>query len=556
MTFNYRTVVNGRGYRFTLPCLGLPDPAGELVTIQVATSRKDPELLSTPSKPLDHPKSSISLTFGHHSTREIKHDGALWVLPILDVESDKDPHVFSVKVLRTPFTAPATRGDQQADRKDIVAAQPRSLLPGLSSASSTSTYSPSSSRPSTSSSSSSTTFGLHASPQTHICAHQGRSLIPVSLPGAELGLCVDCVKVKGVPRGNYLLEPDLHFEINEAFDHRLCWTKYVDSLPSGDPIPARLTDYEHAYHLQATPWAADVAQRTFFQLAQTSPTERCMLWKNLTTSNVGHPCTIVNNNQVFVNFALARDYQFQLKGVAGFVFIDGPALLKVVPKPSDYSCQPSAASSEASYFLNRSQLLIEQNGSSHLAIEPVARYIDSEEDSVLSILGQFASMMMQPSGKKLLFSSVPGPLPGLDDIYNVGIRLRDGGARFPISSSSSMGNKLYRDFQPPGDMLCHATFGEYGFGKELDEVEGKKTKQATIYGELPNGEALDLLLRVVEHKSGVYDELEYALRAQGNTEPVDEAEWQMLDPPIVDEWVVRYFLNLARLSYGRLARLL
>lgn len=267
-------------------------------------------------------------------------------------------------------------------------------------------------------------------------------------------------------------------------------------------------------------------------------------------TTVGQPCTI-SGGELFVNFSLPRDFQFRLPAVAALK--NGPALLKVEALPSGYSCQPSVASAEASYFLNRYRLFVEQGGRRYVACEPLGRCIEDGEDSVLSMIGQYASMAADSEDNKMIFCSVAGPkpMPGLDDAFNAGVRLRDGGARYPILSRGT-GSKARKSFKLPALTFQHAIFGDFASMRKIQTLaDGEATREVPLRAkELPPGQQ-DLVLRVVDHSRGMYTELEHVFRERGSFEPIAEDEWKPFGAHMVDEWVVNFFLNMARQSYGR-----
>lgn len=90
---------------------------------------------------------------------------------------------------------------------------------------------------------------------------------------------------------------------------------------------------------------------------------------------------------------------------------NGAARLKVIPNPPNYACQPAAASAEASYFLNRYQLLIEQNGKTFPALNSSAAYLPFNEEILLCLLGQAASASAPDSAAaRMVFEQHPPKL--------------------------------------------------------------------------------------------------------------------------------------------------
>lgn len=550
MSFHHRTVINGRGYRFTLPALGLPDPKGSWAVVQVATSMKDPDLVNVPEKPANGALPEMRFPDSQQHTQNVTHDGAIWILPIPSIEAKDDPYFFAIRVKRT------LSDWQRVDFKTSKAEPKKGKTKNATPPSPTSSDAPSSStsklrnrepisidQPGSLRNTLAEAELKRDKKKTNAQKQHKRPGVPMPLPGGGMGCCVDCIKIQGAARGNLLLEPDVHAEIQLDSNYGLRWIVYADTLPNGDRVPDRLVNHE-SFHAEDTPWAIVRRQRTFYHQAKTPPQVRAKLWAAFTGN--GQPCH-VQDGKLFVNFSLPRDYSFEVSNIR---LANGSALLKVVEKPEDYDCHPSAASAEASYFLHRYQLLVEQRGRQYSAIEPLARFIDGGEDSVLSMLGQYAQLEAgDPYKDRMIFCSVAGPkpIPGLDDLYNVGVRLRDGGARFEISSSSCI--------KMPGGPLHHTLFGEYHRMSSIkDEMDAKaaieEERHVRIRAQISAGQQ-DIVLRVVDQARGLYDELEYAFREKGSFESVREGEWKRFGTPMVDEWVVWFFLNMARQSYGR-----
>lgn len=576
MSFDHCTIVDGRGYRFTLPRLGLPDPQGEWVLIEGATSAANLEMVKVPPTPAN---STMRFPFGDCKTISVRHDGATWELPLLEAKGEVDPFFFKVRVRRVlatgeeaqekdePTTQPTTSSTDVSHKSaagvDSVASTLAATTLGASKTSSTKKAKTSRTPPKASISGSSGRKASTPSKTENPCTSASSAHLtpateptiqpppgaPQPKPACANGLCVDCTKHMGAARGNYRLDTLYDWKMNEILKHRLCWTKYVDVLPKGDCLPPEITSHP-SYKKQKGIWAVDLQQRTFYLLNSTPPDVRATAWLALTMPHVGLPCVIANN---VLGVDLAQPRGFYMPILGGAQLADGPALLKVVPiSPSRYACQPTAASTETSFFLNRFKLLVEQPGRQYAA-EPLGRPVHVAEDAVLSMLGQWAMAEGGAAGDKMAFCSVPGPLPGLDELHNVGIRLRDGGARLRIISKS----KDRKRIKLPGTVFFHALFGDEESldkmgDKKMAKPDAQKTKEVSLRSSsIPPGPQ-DLLLRVVDEPQGLFRELQYLFRQRGSFLPVKESEWKAMEAPMLDEWVVKYFLNIARQSFGRL----
>lgn len=595
MSFNYRTIVDGRGYRFTLPFLGLPDPYGDWVLIEVATSSTDLEMLKVPSKPINSSQlPSMRFPSGDCKTVSVKHDAAIWKLPVLGKAGDDDPAFFTVKAKRVPAaTAEAALDEAKAGSKSKASrnhaasagkeidADLRSLVSTLAATKLGNRSKPSTSKtassPHTSSTASSSdpvhdtsaassssssdseddssSSSNRPSPSRRGPERPSPSKAPKTKPACSDGLCTGCHNHMGASRANYRFDSEVDYDMNEIFKHRLRWTKYVDVLPKGDRVPIKITKRE-SYRKHRGSWCVNLEERTIYHLTSTPTHTRTMGWRALTRNQAGLPCTIAGNI-LGIDLGQPRLFVMLLTGVQ---LADGPALLKVVPKPAEYACQPLGASAEASYFLNRFKLVVKQKGRQSPACEPLARLVTINEEAILSTLAQWAmleSSSPSPSANKMVYSSIPGPSPGLGELLNVGIRLRDGGARLPIICRGGATSR--KRIKMPGVAFFHALFGDDELlWKLMDRPKSERgeemigTREVNLRVVVPTSGPHDLLLRVVDQADGLFEELQYAVRPQGSFKPVRESEWKRMEVPLVDEWVVSFFLNVARESFGHL----
>lgn len=109
----HQTMITPEGFLYALPKLGVPDPAGEWVRIQVAMgSKADCARLLEGSEVDEAPLRILDALCG---TIEIEHDGAVWFLPTslehLRSSTTSSVEAFSVKVHRLPASTvpPANR---------------------------------------------------------------------------------------------------------------------------------------------------------------------------------------------------------------------------------------------------------------------------------------------------------------------------------------------------------------------------------------------------------------------------------------------------------------
>lgn len=102
----HETVLDAQGYLFQIPCLGLPDPGGEWVTLRAAigTKKQCTSLLET-CKPTD---AKLCKPDGNYEVVEAEHDGAVWFFPMLRLlkGGSKKPELLSVNVRRQPISSP------------------------------------------------------------------------------------------------------------------------------------------------------------------------------------------------------------------------------------------------------------------------------------------------------------------------------------------------------------------------------------------------------------------------------------------------------------------
>lgn len=598
MAFEYTTFANGNGYLFLLPSLGLPDPAGEWVTIQAALTTNHLYALDAldKAKAMSSPRRMRSPS-GETVTVDVEHEGALWLLPILEArEGEGDPQVFTMRVRRvriqagdddegTTITEPETRDDSLSQAAtalslgDTSPATPRPTSPEAASSfrplspASASTVSlaladTSDDDDETSSSSESDSPSQSTTPHPQRRPQQTpmSPTIDISVPvgSRRYGETVITEEVAFGPLSrNIRYSRSLNW--GSHFHPTLLHLQYVDVLPRGDPLPD-----EKGRKLQResnTSWTVDFAKRTLYHKPAIPRAEREMIWRALLSSS-GLPCG-VGNGIITVDLGLGRHNFIRLPALQ---LRNGAAKLKVLPNPPDYACQPAGASAEASYFINRYQLVIEQGGKRFPAIPNLSgAYLDLNEEVLLCLLGQAAAATASSteSATRMVYAQQPQPFHGMTDLFNVGVRLRDGGSRYPVinaitskgsSGSSSSGKSRTRNrFLMPGTAMWHAMYGDFdnlGILKRRDERELDRTREGALRMKIPpqqeeeEGTKLDVVFRVKEQEQGACETLQCAFRKQGCFEAIKEEEWMVVGPREMDGWAVEFLVAMARESVG------
>ncbi|PWN25722.1 hypothetical protein BDZ90DRAFT_267678 [Jaminaea rosea] len=341
-------------------------------------------------------------------------------------------------------------------------------------------------------------------------------------------------------RGTYHLETGLN--VNSAFNNRINWVKYVDKVPKGDRVPLRAERADPRLVRKKPYWSADVENGTLSYITSMPAARRKPLWTTLTEPGAGLPCTIKGST---LEVTISKEHRIALP--AGHACTPGRALLKMVPvDASRYACQPSAASAEASYFLKHYQLILAQNGKQIPVCEPLSSYLDMELDTLLSILGEFASVEGRPG--KILYSVASEPHPSIAACHDVGVRLRDGGARFPIINKG----KDRKRIKMPSTAFLHSKWGTF---VNIPERDWHKEREVNLRIEVTGGQPQDLVLRVKRSLDGDYGYLEHAFRSRGSFEPIRDDEWKLFWNVATgggaEPWVGTFFLKIARLSFGR-----
>lgn len=98
MPSSNQSVIDKRGYIFSLPTLGLPDLAGEWVHVEVAIASKDAGILALNAGAYDAPR---RFPCSQDSVIDVEYEGAVWILPLCAPEkSANDTEVFTLKARR------------------------------------------------------------------------------------------------------------------------------------------------------------------------------------------------------------------------------------------------------------------------------------------------------------------------------------------------------------------------------------------------------------------------------------------------------------------------
>lgn len=564
-SFDYHTFVDGKGYLFTLPALGLPDPKGEWIELQGAMTRNQLDTMDALSKAKAKAsgKAILHCPASDCVTVDVEHQDALWLLPLLNMDGDADPQVFSVKVRRVMLPDKANSSGNAASQDPVanLAAQTGASL----SISSPPPNSPAATRAASPGPSEASTLGCPLSPASTLSSAldnttDDRNATARSSSSSDQDDSDSVIfsrllqprhnaPLAGIMSDEEVLGPLMknfryvraNFDWNYRFEPIVSHLKYVDTLPRGDPIPQEL---RQSHRQTGSNWAVDRQQGVLYHLPTLPLEARSLLWLALTKPSIGYPCQITNG-RIRVNIGLQHDTFLREKASSSSALRPGPGLLKAVPLPEGYSCQPSAASSEVSFFLNRYQLIVQQGERKTPAYEPLASYVEFNEELFLGILGQCASAAANAAGKDaaMPFCQHPPPLIGMSDLLNVAVRLRDGGARFPVIHKGPSRKRL----KMPGTSLWHGLYGDYGSMRKGMDTD--KEREVNLRMTMPTSKQ-DIILRVKDVPTGKFDVLQYALRSQGSFKPVGEEEWKKVELRHLDDWAIEFFLNIARESLG------
>lgn len=100
MPSSSKSVVDERGYVFCLPTLGMPDPAGEWVSIKVAMGTKEKAISLLNEGGYDAPR---RFACNRYKIVAVDYESAVWILPFCAPEKKaKDTETFTLKVRRLP----------------------------------------------------------------------------------------------------------------------------------------------------------------------------------------------------------------------------------------------------------------------------------------------------------------------------------------------------------------------------------------------------------------------------------------------------------------------
>lgn len=603
MNWSYRTASDGFGYCFQLPSLGLPDPDGEWVVVDAAVTTRDTSKIPYDAKVFSQP--CMRFPSKGIYTMPIKHEGAVWYLPMVDFHKsprmgrkEKKTEFFTVRVQRLPLSAHKESGiqtpprpstacssssstatldesdcDSSPTKVDSPAGAAASLVSSLSNVSlaSSSAYTSQTSSTalsSATSSSSRTKLSSSASPDSGDDGNASDSQSSVDIVVDRSGPSWETFKAQARKlnqktmdeegmspqqrahaarvleqfKGSHRFEP--HLDINgSGYKGRIRFMRYVNTLPKGDLPPAAALRVDPRLKNPLGYWSVSVENQTFYQLTQLLLDDRCKTWSLLTDPNKGGlPCIVSDTDVVTVKTGSGSTW-FRL--TCQPLKMDVPAVLKLRPNPPDYAWQPKASSAEASYIINNYQVIVEQEGRAQVALEFPGELLDVLTERFMTFLAECASGQGGPG--EIIYACQPT----LEDsermymnLYRVGIRLRDGGARFPVSTTG-----LGRSFTAPGVGEQLARFGTM---EKLNPTSPKWTvlKEVGLAIAVPPGPH-DIILRVVDAPQGKFREIEYVLRPRGSTKAIKDDEWKPFAVGKKDGWVLSYLCNLARLSFGR-----
>lgn len=593
---HYRKIINGVGYRFALPFLAPPPPSGHWANVTVAIFPKDAaNLLRAPPSSADKAVPYPSAAVDENLTLDVFAAGAYWLLPLLQPIDKNSQRVYVVKAQRMPdspnnreaLASPPSSSSAIAPPPSSGAVAPpsSSRVPPPAPSSNPVLPAPSSSPPAPPSSedavaplsASSAVIAPSAVAVTHPqCAGQQVSLVDaeskaivcdvsddapesqVSCEEARVnayaaksssanerksipfnGFCPNGTSVDPTeekPRSGFYNEVQL--DLNDSYAYRINQTRYVDVLPKGDK-PSTGTKDSRRGLLGPKRWSVSKEFRIWFRFARIPKDTRKIDWYLLTGSGI--PCTVRGK---FIEVQGLGCPERSLE-VTTNALSDGEARYKLVPiSLSEYACQPTAASAEASHIFSLYHIVIEQNGQEHRAFEPAGQCLDFEWQRHLRILGQYSSA---ESARSLIYS-VDCHLDGTAEYVNgFGVRLRDGGSRLPLRLKA--GEQGVAQIELPGELSLYNEWGAYiAPPSSLQACYSKIVVDVRLsLGDSPT----DLVLKVEDQDEGDYHRMQYALRPRGDLKPVRRDEWKPLDLDIINLSARRYMINVARSTVGR-----
>lgn len=335
--------------------------------------------------------------------------------------------------------------------------------------------------------------------------------------------------------------------VNVAFDKPINFTRYVDVLPQGDPFPANAKLFDSRLAPNKA-WTISQSMQTQFIATKLPAENRPLEWHLLTTPNLGFPGEI--RDSAFhhrLSGQACKEWLGDKKHSLG----PGPAVLKLVPVGSDYACQPTSATPEASYLLKYWRIVVEQDGQQCQLHQPLGEDIDWDSQPLFKHLAELASAERAPG--HIIYSKAPYWYA--EEVSGVGVRLRDGGSRIPLYITND-GRIL---FKVPGDAHLHSKRGRFD-GKHNEHQRRRYYKERIVRGcmaqlrvELPAG-AQHIIIKVNDTDTGDFHSLQYALRPQGSFQPIKEDEWLPLTVDQAESWVLCFFINLAKVTWGCLNR--
>lgn len=332
--------------------------------------------------------------------------------------------------------------------------------------------------------------------------------------------------------------------LNVALAKPINFTRYVDYLPQGDLFApsAKLIDKRLAINPL---WCVKQDLATYFKSTRIEPGLRMQAWQLLTAPHRGVPCTITSDGLLKLTLAgMASSASFKSS-----LLKDGAAVLKLLPVGDDYACQPESAWPEASYLFNNWRIVVEQGGNREDLYQPLAASVGTgtaghQRDTML--LDQLAEIASAERGPGHI---VYGKVPYWDSAQfsGIGIRLRDGGARLHLDVSKAP------FFVMPCNPHLHSKWGRFDGKNPEPRYDTTTLVYASFRVEVPKGPH-DVILRVNESDNGDYKKLEYVLRPRESFKPIKFDEWLPVDKTLLDEWVICFFVNLAKVTWGCLNR--
>lgn len=259
----------------------------------------------------------------------------------------------------------------------------------------------------------------------------------------------------------------------------------------------------------------------------------------------GLPCTVVDG-VILINIygrAFRLSQQHMTPTAVPNSLGEATTTLLKLRYSHDSICQPKAATPSASYICNTNRVVIDQyhldGTSQRYHFDPhAAQIVDDGWAALFFVLADLTG----GQSVRIPYAAPVAQNPTARLLRGIGVRLRDGGTRFPLTPTPDNWTEIVL----PGDAFVLASLKKLGVTPSVAADGGIHIKLNIPATALPQ----DIILCPNESKVGGYKRLRYALRLRMDQSPIKD--WQALQPRRlgIEAWVVAFFLNLARESRG------